>query len=261
MTSQFALSLDARSLSPHALEDLRRRAVAAVESGIPQVQVARLYGVSRKTVGVWMRAYRTAGADSFQARKRGRRPGDQLALSSAQQAWTVGAIAAGPPAAAGLGHHLWHRQAVVDLVDREFGITISPTTAGQYLVRWGILPETGLLSSLRGHLPRREDGSRWLQFAEILWMGWLPPRPPATDAPIQHVLAAVSNRGVQLFLTSDTPFATDGVHEFVRLLVRQLERPVNVVIRSWPRDELAALFSWREFYDENVTVRFSLQAR
>lgn len=260
MTSQFTLSSDARSLSPRALEDLRRRAVAAVEGGVSQVQVARLYGVSRKTVGVWVRAYRANGADSFHARKRGRRQGDQLALSSAQQAWTLRTIAAGPPAAAGLGHHLWTRQAVVDLIGHGLGVGISPTTAGQYLVRWGLLPEAGLLTSLRGHVPQPADGGRWLQFAEMLWMGWLTPDPPATNAGIRHVLAAVSNRGVQLFLTSAAPFSTADVHEFVRLLVRQLERPVNVVIRDWPMEQFDALVSWREFYDENVTVRFSLRA-
>src|SRR5438874_8719314 len=107
---------DARSLSAEALETLRRRAVAAVESGESRSEVARLFGVSRKTVGAWVLAYRQHGEDAFRPKTRGRRPGEQLALSPAQQAWTIKTIISGTPDQNGLGHRLWSRPAVVDLV-------------------------------------------------------------------------------------------------------------------------------------------------
>src|ERR1700738_690593 len=101
------ISRDTRSLPAAALEDLRRRAVAAVESGRSQVEVARLLGVSRKTVGVWVRAYRSSGEAAFPPQRRGRRPGEQLALSFPQQRWVVKTLVTGSPDEVGLRYRLW----------------------------------------------------------------------------------------------------------------------------------------------------------
>jgi transposase len=265
VTARCGLRRDTRSLSPQVLEDLRRRAVAAVESGIPQVQVARLYGVSRKTVGVWVRAYRAQGADSFRTRKRGRRAGDQLALSPAHQEWIVKTIGNGSPDEAGLGYRVWTRHAVAELIDREFGISLSTTTVGQYLVRWGIIPEANLLHALRGpgsamaH-PKAEDDARWLPFAEVLWVAWYCPHHTFTNTGVRHVLAAVSNRGVLYFLAGSAPFDPPQVRDFLCRLVAQSGRPVNAVIRWWPIQHFDVLLSWREFGDANLTVQFALHS-
>ena len=93
---------DARSLPAEALEVLRRRAVAAVEAGMSRTEVARAFGVSRKTVGAWVQAYRAAGDDALRPKPRGRRPGEQLALSPPRQAATLEAIIAGSPETHGL---------------------------------------------------------------------------------------------------------------------------------------------------------------
>lgn len=55
---------DARKISAEALEDLRRRVVAAVDSGATQVEVPRVFGVSRPTVNRWVRAYQDRGEES-----------------------------------------------------------------------------------------------------------------------------------------------------------------------------------------------------
>ena len=52
---------DARSLPAIAQEDLRRKAVKAVLDGKKQVEVAKLFCVTRQAVGKWMKAYREGG--------------------------------------------------------------------------------------------------------------------------------------------------------------------------------------------------------
>jgi transposase len=64
---------------------MRRRAIEAVESCVPQVDVVRIFEVSRQTVGKWVRIYRSKGEEGLRPRRRGRRPGEQFALSSTQQ--------------------------------------------------------------------------------------------------------------------------------------------------------------------------------
>src|SRR3954467_10292859 len=55
---------DFRSIGRPAQEELRRRAMVLVEQqGLSQGQVARLVGVHRQTVNVWLKRYRERGEE------------------------------------------------------------------------------------------------------------------------------------------------------------------------------------------------------
>ncbi|HYQ62577.1 helix-turn-helix domain-containing protein [Actinophytocola sp.] len=223
---------DARSLSAEALEDLRRRAVAAVESGVSRSEVARLFGVSRKTVGAWVAAYQRLGDDALRPKRRGRRPGEQLALSPARQDTTMRTIVDGTPDKHGMPHWLWTRQAVAELVNREFRVLLSPATVWKYLVRWGLITEPRLLEVMRGRItmtvPVAHTPAAWLRNADAVSLAWAP---GAGDV---NVLFAVSARGVVFFQARRGPFTTDEVSEFLERLMAQLARGLNVVVHSWP---------------------------
>jgi transposase len=275
---------DARSLSAEALETLRRRAVAAVESGVSRAEVARLFGVSRKTVGAWVSAYQQQGEDAFRPKRRGRRPGEQFALSPAQQAWTVRTIVDGTPDRHGLPHRLWTRQAIAEMVNREFGILISSPTVSQYLVRWGLIDEPRLLEMTRGRVTsvvprqRRPGGdTAWIPNAEVLWMSWTRPHAPPMGSrlgPVSsgqnlmsgfrdyygdvHVLLAMSNRGMMFFHAKRGPFDAGQADEFLRRLMAQLGRGLNVVICGWPVQYYEILGAWPDRYPGKVSLRFTL---
>lgn len=246
---------DARALSPEALEELRRRAVAAVESGSSQARVAHLLGISRKTVGAWVRAYRREGESSLRPKSRGRRPGEQLALSPAQQAALIKAIVAGAPDQHGLRHRLWNRQALVDLVQREHRVLLSPATAGQYLARWGLVDETHLKAMKQAQVtaiaPRRsrplETNLEWIPGADVLWLAWTRPHTPIPENTRRnlmtgfrnyfgdvHVLQVISTRGVVFFLARIGPFTPVQVEGFLDVLLLQFGCPLNVVACRWP---------------------------
>jgi transposase len=80
------LRQDARRISLAAQEDLRRRAVAAVQAGHSQAAVSTMLGVSAKTVWRWVDAVRRNGSGGLKAGRRGRRPGEQKALDPKQEA-------------------------------------------------------------------------------------------------------------------------------------------------------------------------------
>jgi transposase len=133
---------DARSWSQAEQERTRRRAVAAVlERGLSQRQVAGLYGVHENTVSKWVRAQRGGGREVLAARRRGRRPGEQLALSVRQQAWLVKTIRGRNPDQLRLPFALWTREAVRDLIERRYGVRLAIRTVGDYLRRWGFTPQ------------------------------------------------------------------------------------------------------------------------
>ena len=73
---------DARSLPGVAQEDLRRKAVRAVQAGMTQAEAASLFGVSRYSVIKWAAAYRSGGEDALSVHRRGRQKGQGAALTS-----------------------------------------------------------------------------------------------------------------------------------------------------------------------------------
>src|SRR5271166_4176820 len=86
---------DARSLSAEAQEDLRRRVVEAVQKGLSQTEVARVFGVARGTVSRWMGMVEREGRRALKAQRRGRPPVSRLAPH--QAATTVRHILSGCP--------------------------------------------------------------------------------------------------------------------------------------------------------------------
>src|ERR1700745_1037125 len=68
------MKADARALSHSMLTELRKRGVAAVQSGEAATQVAAALGVNLRTLFRWLAQYRRGGWGQLDARKRGGRP-------------------------------------------------------------------------------------------------------------------------------------------------------------------------------------------
>ncbi len=107
---------DARSLPGAAQAALRNRAVRAVLDGMSQVEAARVFGVHPNAVNRWIKRYREGGWDGLSERRRGRRPGEQPALSASQQEEVVALVRESTPDELGLAGFLWTREAVAELI-------------------------------------------------------------------------------------------------------------------------------------------------
>ncbi|MEB3370112.1 helix-turn-helix domain-containing protein [Saccharopolyspora mangrovi] len=226
MEREKSLHGGARSLSADALQKLRRQVVAEVESGLSMTYVAENYGISRKSVGKWVREYRSNGERAFVVRKKGRRAGSRMALLPSQQGWVLQAISAGSPERAGLPYLLWTRRAVAELIRDEFGTSLSPATIDQYLVRWGLTTKS-LPTFKPGELPEPSAGVQRMAAA------WVCTQPMADFGPI-HVLLAVTGRGLLFFELSTQPFNRSQLTDFRQRLRMQLGRAVALFIRAWP---------------------------
>jgi transposase len=129
---------DTRTLSPSMQEELRRRAVRLViDKCVSQSEAAVVLGVSRQSVNGWMRDYRAGGEQALVARRRGRRPTEQMLLQPWQQAQICRTIREKNPDQLRLPFFLWTREAVRDLIERRFKLRLALTTVGRYLRRWG----------------------------------------------------------------------------------------------------------------------------
>src|SRR3954470_15932569 len=128
---------DFRKLSPATQAELRRIAVAMVRAGKTRVEAAATVGVNRRFVGEWVKVAAQGGEAVLAGRRRGRRPGEQKALSAAPEDRLRVLIARGCPDQFGLSFALWTRQAVRALIARETGVWLTLSVVGRYLRAWG----------------------------------------------------------------------------------------------------------------------------
>ena len=134
---------DFRKLPLATQAELRRVAVAMVRAGKTRIEAAKIVGVNRRFVGQWVKAAAQGGEAVLAGRRRGRRPGEQKALSAAQEEGLRYLIARGCPDQFGLSFALWTRQAVRALIARASGAWLSLSGVGDYLRAWGFTARHG----------------------------------------------------------------------------------------------------------------------
>ena len=108
-----------------------------LEAGFTQVEVAAALGVGERQVRRWQKRFRRGGWKALEKRRRGRRPGEQQALSAAQQERLVEAIRSKNPDQLRIPALLWTRSSVQELIERQCGVLLEVGTVGRYLRRWG----------------------------------------------------------------------------------------------------------------------------
>src|SRR6478736_2688308 len=150
---------DFRTLAPATQAELRRIAVAMVRAGKTRVEAAATVGVNRRFVGQWVKAAAQSGEAVLAGRRRGRRPGEQKALSAGQEEGLRYLIARGCPDQYGLSFALWTRHAVRALIARESGVWLSLSVIGDYLRGWGFTAQR----PVRRAIERQDETVRaWL---------------------------------------------------------------------------------------------------
>src|SRR5690349_1663366 len=151
---------DFRTLAPATQAELRRVAVAMVRAGKTRIEAAEAVGVNRRFVGRWVKAAAQCGEAALAGGRRGRRPGEQKALSAAQEEGLRSLIVRGCPDRFGLSFELWTRQAVRALIARETGVWLAHPAVGRYLRAWGFTAQR----PTRRATERRDEAVReWLE--------------------------------------------------------------------------------------------------
>jgi transposase len=261
---------DARSLPPDLQEAQRRRALALLDEGRSKTEVARLLGISRESLYLWLRRREEGGARALQSKPRGRPP--KFRLLPHQAATAARLIESRCPDQLQMPWALWTREAVVEMFRRRFGLKISVWTAGRYLRRWGFTPQKPVR---RAYEQNPAAVRRWLEEdypaireqarqagAEIHWgdeMGlrsdhqsgtsWAragrTPVVPGTGRRFGcNMLSTVTNRGVLCFMVFHQRFTAPVMLAFLRRLLRQRERPVFLIVDGHPVHRSAAVAKW-----------------
>lgn len=272
---------DARSLSQQAQEALRRRAVQSVLSGMKQVEAARVFGVTRQAVGIWMRKYRERGEKALRAGTRGR-PRTGGRLKGWQAATICMLIRDRHPEQLKLPFVLWTAGAVRQLIRRRFQIRCSVRTVQRYLKAWGFTPQKP-----RRRAWERDDAAvqRWLreeypairkeakrQKARIYWAdemgvrsdhqagrsyglrGHTPVVPGTGQRFGCNMISAITNRGDLSFMVFKRRFVTDVFIQFLRRIVKQAGRRVFLIIDRHPVHRSRKVQRWLAAHADTIRV-------
>jgi transposase len=276
--------VDAKRLSPASQEDLRRRVVAAVESGRGQAEVAGVFGVSARSVSRWVSAFRRNGNRGLDARTRGRRPGEQKALTSRQQARVRRAVLGRYPDQLALPGLVWTRGRVAELVKRWFGIGLSRVTIGKYLRSWGLSPQKPIRVA---HEKNPDKIAEWVDRrypaiaaqakrdkAVVLWLdqtglrsdaavaaswapvGQTPVVPKSGKRFTVNAMAAISNKGELYFTVFEGGFDVAVMIGFLDRLVRHLDRKVHLIVDGHPSHRAHLLRDWLAERVERIEMHF-----
>lgn len=274
---------DVRKLHGRALEDLRRRVVGAVTTGLSQAEAARVFGVSPQTVNKWVQAYRESGDDLFRSRKRGRPAGKRWPLTATQEAEIMAHITDSYPDSVGLQYPLWTPSALAELILRLFGIQLSLAVISAYLRRWGFtvpapLPHAQQRSPLavrHWHFTRYPAITRAAQREEatIFWITWMSlhyatpvrerrkkvstPKGNGKDLWEVNILSAISG-GEALFFSAHQEGPCDGelFGEFLRRLSNQAQRRIHVVVDLMSISRSSLLYAWLNDNGTRVSAHF-----
>ena len=276
---------DTRSLSGAAQAALRNRAVQAVLDGMTQAEAARVFGVHRNAVNRWIRRYREGGWARLAEQRRGRRPGEQPALSERQQQELIALVRESTPDQLGLVGVLWTRDAVAELLAQRYGVWLARTTVGGYLRGWGFSPQrpqrraleqnpVAVARWLATELPaicaqaRREGGM-------VLWLDEMGVRSDAAAgrswAPVGqtpvikgtgkrfrvNMISAISNQGLLRFRLFTGSFTGAVFIEFLRRLLHDCQgRKVHLIVDGHPVHRAKLVSAWVGRHAERIELHF-----
>jgi len=132
---------DARKLSPAEQHERRRQVIRAHKRGRTRTQIAQEVGLSYTAVSKTIQRFEAHGMAALAPRTRGRRSGEDRALSVEQEQTIQRTICDKRPEQLKMDFCLWSRAAVMQLIEREYAIKLHVRSVGKYLARWGFTPQ------------------------------------------------------------------------------------------------------------------------
>lgn len=251
--------LDGRKLSHCALEELRIRAVKAVEAGESPEVVIKSLGLTRPRIYVWLAAYREGGVEALKAKRLFGRP-PKLDGKAMKKLYKI--VTTKNPLQLKFEFALWTREMVKELIKDKFGVRMSGVSAGRLLKKLGLSPQKPLVQAYQRN---PEAVQKWLdedypairsaaqEANATLYFGdessirsdyhsgttWAPigqtPVIKATGARFSvNLISAISPRGDLRFMCTNGRVTANVFVDFLKRLMKNTDRPVFLIVDGHP---------------------------
>ena len=238
------------------MDEIRRKAVTAVQDGqSPEVVIAAL-GFHRNCIYEWLARYRAGG---WHALKTGPRSGRPRKLTGEMIRWIYQAITLGNPLQYQFEFVLWTRRIVVGLIKQRFGLSLSETSVGRLLRQLGLSVQKPLYVA-REKNPARVEYFLRVKYPQIrclakklgadiyfedeagvssnhhrgtTWAlrGQTPVVQTTSGSRFRfNMLSAVNARGVLRFQVVEGSVGGDEFIEFLKALLHDATRPLVLIV-------------------------------
>ncbi|MEW5744444.1 MAG: IS630 family transposase [Nitrospirota bacterium] len=274
--------LDARRFNQETQYQLRRQVVRLRERGMKYKEIAEIVGITYNHARTIYKRYERGGLQAIAKRKRGRRLGEHRTLSAGQEAAIQGMIQDKTPDSYGMPYALWNREAIQQLIKRQYGIKMPIRTVGDYLRRWGFTPQKPLKRAYE-----QDPGAvqRWLDHdypkiaarakAEGASMHWCDETglrsdenrrrgyAPRGKTPVVHInvnrksvsmISAITNQGKVRFMVLESGITVPLLITFLEQLLKDVEQKVFVILDNLRAHHSKEVREWAEKHNKRIAL-------
>ena len=251
--------------------------------GMPVMQIVEHSGLSWYAVNAAIKRYRESGSSALKPEARGKKEGSGRVLNEVQEAAVRQIICDKRPEQLKMEFALWSRAAVMQLIERECGISLSVRGVGNYLKRWGFTPQKPIK---KAYEQRPEAVQEWLdkdypaieqrakaEGAEIHWGDETAivntdvrgrSYAPIGKTPVTYavggtrqklsMIATVTNQGKARWMIIDEAFNSDKLIEFLGALIKDAEKKVFLILDNLRVHHSKPVKAWVEEHKDKIEL-------
>lgn len=262
---------------------LRKQVVRLHLKGLPVMQIVAMTGLSWPGVRAALNRYEVGGMAALKPAVRGKKPGTGRILTAEQEQAVRQIICDKRPEQLKMEFALWNRAAVMQLIEREYGIKLHVRSVGKYLARWGFTPQKPIK---KAYEQRPEAVRKWLdeeypaiaerakaEGGEVHWGDETAlvntdvrgrSYAPAGQTPVAYtvggtrqklsMIATVTNQGKARWMIIDDAFNADRLIEFMAGLIKDAGRKVFLILDNLRVHHSKPVKAWVEQHKDQIEV-------
>jgi len=234
---------------------LHKKAVLLNNQGKNNVEIAKIMGVHRNSVSLWLRNYNEYKKSGLIPKKRGRKKWQNRTLNINQERRIQMFIINETPDNLKLGVALWTRKAVQKLIKIRFRVDMPIRTVGEYLMRWEFTSQKPFMKTYKA---QSEEAKKWLdeEYPKILCktkkesykIYWgtskeIIPDPILKKTPFT-MISAITNQGEVNFMLFDHSTQENIYIMFLDLLIKDAPKKIFFIWEDLPATHLQVVNEW-----------------
>ncbi len=272
--------IDGRKLSIEKLQHLRNTAIELYKLGKTYDESVEILGVSKTTIWKWRKIYKDNGSLTFKTR--GVKAGERSKLLHRQSLILKHILIQNTPEQFDLNYSLWTRQAIKNLIKKQWNIKIHITTVGRYMKKLGFTPQKPIK---RAYEQNPKVVKKWLkktfseivdksikEGAEIHWLDEtklssysndLKDYSPKGKTPVirmkakrmsMNIISSISKLGKMRFMIYESSLNIKTLIEFTKRLVKSISKKLFIVMDNLPLHHSHAFKNWLKDHRNFVEV-------
>jgi transposase len=276
--------LDLRKKSDVEIKLIREQIIRHKKLGLSGKDIEELIGVNQSYISRIWQSYQREGCTALQPQKSGRKKDSCMLLTKSQENEIKRIIIDKTPDQVKLSFMLWTREAISQLAQRLFGVTLSLRTVTNYLKRWGFTcqrPTKRAYSQDNIRIDRfmKEEYPRIAKRAKeekaaIYWgdetgisnqenyqRGFAPKgQPPVllyeTKRERLNILSAITNQGKVRFMIFEGTMTQQRLIDFMRRMVRDVTSKVFLILDNLKVHHGKKVKAWIEKHKDRIELFF-----